>query len=151
MKLLGTIISADLTWTNNTKLLIKKAYARMQILRKLYGFSVPIPDLVNIYIIYIRSILEVSCVVWSSAITHQEIASIERIQKIALRIILGDSYVCYDDALEITKLETLEKRREKLCLNFARSCLKNNISSSFFPLNPSTSEIETRDREKYHV
>ena len=62
-----------------------------------------------------------------------------------------DSYVCYDNALELTKLETLEKRREKLCLNFARSCLKNNISSSFFPLNPSISEIQTRDREKYYV
>ena len=89
MKLLGTIISSDLTWTTNTKTLIKKSYARMQILRKLYGFGVPIQDLVNIYTIYIRSLLEVSCVVWSSSITHQEINSLERIQKVALRIILS--------------------------------------------------------------
>ena len=34
-KLLGVIITADLSWHKNTAMLTKKAYARMEILRKL--------------------------------------------------------------------------------------------------------------------
>ena len=36
-KLLGIIISSDLTWHKNTKMLVNKAYKRIMILKKLYG------------------------------------------------------------------------------------------------------------------
>lgn len=39
MKLLGTIITNDLKWNKNTNFLIKKAYARMEILRKIKSFT----------------------------------------------------------------------------------------------------------------
>ena len=45
-KLLGTIISSDLTWWQNTKYLTKKGYQRMDILKKLYDFNVPEEDLI---------------------------------------------------------------------------------------------------------
>ena len=50
-KLLGTILTDDLSWEKNTSNLIKKAYGRMQIIQKLYQFNIPIKDLVLIYII----------------------------------------------------------------------------------------------------
>ena len=57
-KLLGTIVSSDLKWHANTKMLTQKGYQRMSILRKLYEFDIPVEDLVLIYNQYIRSILE---------------------------------------------------------------------------------------------
>ena len=81
-KLLGVMISSDLTWRENTKMLIRKAYGRMEIIRKLYKFNISIGDLVKIYIIYIRCLLEQSCVVWSSSITEEETANLERVQKV---------------------------------------------------------------------
>ena len=57
-KLLGTIISKDLTWDLNTASLIKKANARMQLLRKVASFSTSTDELKEIYILCIRSILE---------------------------------------------------------------------------------------------
>ena len=57
-KLLGVIISDDLLWSANTSNIIKKAYKRMIILKKLYEFQVNIQDLIQIYKMYIRSILE---------------------------------------------------------------------------------------------
>ena len=39
MKLLGTIITIVLKWNKNTNHLIKKAYARMEILGKIKGFT----------------------------------------------------------------------------------------------------------------
>ena len=57
-KILGTILSSDLTWHKNSEYLTKKGYQRMTMLRKLYKFDVPQEDLVMIYCQYIRSILE---------------------------------------------------------------------------------------------
>ena len=57
-KLLGTWISSDLTWWKNTNFITKKAYQKLEIVRKLYTFNVSIPDLVLIYTLYIRSTLE---------------------------------------------------------------------------------------------
>ena len=44
-RLLGTIISSDLKWDSNTNNIVKRAYARMELLRKLSGFGAPISDL----------------------------------------------------------------------------------------------------------
>ena len=48
-KLLGIYISDDLSWKVNTTHLVKRAYARMSILRKLYEFKIDITDLIKIY------------------------------------------------------------------------------------------------------
>ena len=71
-KLLGTIIQSDLKWSENTDMIAKKGYQRMIILRKLYAFNISDSDLVNIYNLYIRSILEQNCQVWLYDITQEE-------------------------------------------------------------------------------
>ena len=71
-RLLGVIISDNLTWHANTNSLVKRAYARMSILRRLYEFNVPQKQMVQIYTLYVRSITEQSSVVWSSSITQDE-------------------------------------------------------------------------------
>ena len=71
-KLLGTIVQSDLKWSANTDMIVKKGYQRMLILHKLYAFNIPDDDLVNIYVLYIRSILEQNCQVWHHAITQEE-------------------------------------------------------------------------------
>ena len=48
-KLLGTILTSDLRWDKNTNNIVKKAYARMQLLWKLSGFGAPISDLKIVY------------------------------------------------------------------------------------------------------
>ena len=108
-------------------------------------------DLVNIYILFIRSILEQSCVIWHSSITEGESDDLERVQKVCLKIILKEKYECYDHALEVTGLENLIDRRKQLCLNFAKKCVKNETTKSMFPLNPSGYNQVTRNAEKFDV
>ena len=57
-KILGTILTSDLKWDNNTNNIIKKAYARKQLLRKLSSFCAPISDLKLVYISFVRSVCE---------------------------------------------------------------------------------------------
>ena len=81
-------------------------------------------DMIEIYIICIRSVVEQSAVVWDSSLTGGEQLDLERVQKVALCIILKNDYTSYSDALEITGLDTLKSRSKKLCHNFAKMCEK---------------------------
>ena len=77
-------------------------------------------DLVDIYTKQIRSIVELAVPAWHGAITLVEQIDLERIQKCAAHIILGEEYDSYREALLRLDLETLKSRREKLCLKFGR-------------------------------
>ena len=133
-KLLGTIISSDLTWWQNTNYLTKKGYQRLEILKKLYEFDVPEIDLVQIYNLYVRSILEFNSCVWHFNITQAENNDIERVQKIACKIILKENYTSYPDALVQLGIQTLSDRRQTLCNKFAVKCLKYDKSKDMFPV-----------------
>ena len=148
-KLLGLIVSDDLTWKENTDFLVKKAYKRMCLLTNLFEFAVPQYELVNIYSLYIRSVVEQSCIVWHSSLTSGEKFDLERIQKVALRIILKDKYVGYEDALRQCNLKSLGERRSDLCLKFAKKCVKNEKTRDMFPINDKARN--TRVTEKFFV
>ena len=64
----------------------------MILLQNLYQFNMPIIEMLDIYILYVRSVVEQSAVVWNTSITQEECVEIERIQKVALRIILKANY-----------------------------------------------------------
>ena len=121
----------------------------MLILKKVYKFSVPVEDLVYIYCMYTRLVAEQSSVVWSSSLTRGEEYDLERIQKVALRIIFGETYESYEWALHTTNLPTLKSRRTQLSLNFALKCTKNSRAEDMFPLRDNC--VDTRNPEKYQV
>ena len=113
-RLLGVILRDDLSFKSNTENITKKAFKRMIILHNLCDFNVPIEDLLTIYILYIRSALEQSAVVWHSSIIRGEQMDIERVQKCALRIILKENYLSYQSALLACGLDSLKARRTQL-------------------------------------
>ena len=124
-RLLGTILTDDLLWDLNTQHLVKKANARMQLLRKVASFSPPVEDLKIIYILYVRSILEQSATVCYSSLTEENISDLKRIQKSAVKIILQEKYSGYENGLAQLGLDDLKTRREQLCLDFAKKCTKS--------------------------
>ena len=121
----------------------------MIILRNLFKFNIPIGDLILIYTLYIRSVLEQSAVVWHSSLTRGEEIDIERVQKVALKIILNEQYSSYPEALKLTELDSLKFRRKKLCLNFAKKCLKSDLTCDMFEEN--NLPFNTRNHEKFLV
>ena len=150
-RLLGTIIQKDLRWDLNTAQVVRKANARMEILRRVSSFGAPIQDLKDIYILFIRSLLEQSATVWHSSLTEENAQDLERVQKNALRIILKDQYKTYKHALAKLGLEKLSERREKLCLTFAQKCTKNPRTAYMFPMKKKKHLMQTRNTEKFEV
>ena len=96
-KLLGTVISNDLKWDLNTKSLVKKANARMELLRKVAEFGTPQEDLKTIFILFVRSLLEQSATVWHSSLSQENIDDLERVQKSACKVILQEKYRGYNN------------------------------------------------------
>ena len=125
VRLLGLIIRSDLKWTSNTENMVMRANKRIWILRRLKYLGAKDCDLVDIYIKQIRSVLELAVPAWHGGLTLAEQMDIERIQRSVAHIILGHRYLSYKEALKTLNLESLQARRSKLCLKFARKSEKN--------------------------
>ena len=104
-------------------------------LSRLKRFGVPVEDLVSVYVGYVRPTVEYASPVWHSSIGKKQTQQIERIPKKACYIILGSNYTTYNDALDLTGLQTLEVRRLQLCYEFAQKCTTSDRYSDWFPRN----------------
>ena len=71
-----------------------------------------VEDLLDVYILQIRCVLEYAAPVWQGSISQNEKEDIERVQKTACRIILSSWATSYDQALCKLNLETLEDKEE---------------------------------------
>jgi hypothetical protein len=148
-KLLGTIITDNLSWNRNTHELVKKAFKRMQLLFKAAKFTNSKEDLKSINVTYIRSVIEQSAVVWHSSLSKKNIKDLERVQKAAVRVIMGKNYSTYKEGLKILKINNLKLRREKLCLSFAKKCIKNEKVKNMFPLRKVIHGMKKRKHRKF--
>ena len=64
--------------------------------------------------------MELALPVCEPGLTVAESMQIERVQKAAFSIILGDDYLSYNQALSTLDADTLSSRMQKLSLNFAK-------------------------------
>ena len=145
-KLLGVILTDDLRWEANTRYICNRAYKKLWVLRRLSVLDVGHVILCDVYQKEVRTLLEVSVPAWHSGLTLDQAAQIERVQKVAVKIILGKSSLPYSEALDILGLETLSQRRKKLCITFAKRTLKSRHSSMF---TPRASVHNTRHKDAY--
>ena len=80
----------DLKWEANTLYICAKAYKKMWILRRMKILNVEPYILFEVYMKEIRSVLELAVPAWHSALTKKQSIVIERVQKVAVSIILSD-------------------------------------------------------------
>ena len=86
-KFLGTIISSDLAWENNTDAAVKKAQQRLFFLRQLKKFGLRRDILVQFYRSAIESILTFSICVWFGGISQRQSSRLDRMVKTASKIV----------------------------------------------------------------
>ena len=148
-KLLGVVVSDDLTWKENTSLICNRAKQRLYFLVHLKRAGLTSSDLLKMYCSFIRPVLEYCSTIWHFALTENETDNIERIQKRALRIICGYEK-SYDECLTECCLDSLAQRRLHSCKQLfdAIQCDKHVLHD----LLPPTREIShslrhVRDRE----
>ena len=148
MKLLGFVVSSNLSWRENTKSMTQKAYKRLWPIKRLKQRGAQIEDLIEVYTKQVRSVLEYGVPVWNSSITKDEEIESERIQKSFLHIVLGNDYDSYENALFVTELESLKARRLQLCYNFALKALKDDKHSHWFVQSDNSGPTTRRPKQK---
>ena len=99
----------------------------------------------------VRSVLEYCSTVWHSGLTKSDSKDIERIQKAAVKIMMGKNYEGYSKSLKFLKLDSLHERREKNALKFAKKSIKNENFSSFFPKHPEGHTMRKRYSDRFLV
>ena len=148
MKLLGVVVRSDLKWSSNTKEIVGKSYKRLWSLRRLKGMGATVEDLKDVCIKQVRRVLEFAEPAWNGDLKHDDKQNIERVQRTALHIMLGESYHNYTTALDTVGLESLHARRHNLCLKFARKSTKHPSQSKWFV--PAKKPANTRQKlEKF--
>ena len=130
-KLLGAIISVDLSWNEHCDSIHKKATKRLFVLWTLKSVGLGTNDLVLVYCSIAGSIVEYPSPVWAAIPLYLD-ELIESVQRKALKIIFGR--VDYTEALVLAGLESLSDRRVGACKRFMATArqmspLKNIIPS----------------------
>jgi len=80
--------------------------------------STPLDHLLGIFASFICPILEYAVPVWHFGLMAEQSSRVERVQKRALMIVSKQAEMLYEELLTKFKIQTLEKRREKLCMDF---------------------------------
>ena len=151
MKILGTILNNKLDWNQNCKNLVSKVNKRMLLLRKMHSFGASQSEMVRLWVVYCRSVLEQSAVLWQGGLTEENRESLERTQKSFVKLIMKGKMTNYEESLSQLNLLTLDKRRDILSLRWAKKCLTNEKTAKMFPLTQRNHDYPLRKQEKYKV
>ena len=150
LRIMGVIFTPNLKWDENTEFICKKAYNKMWAMRRIKFLGLDEFTLLDFYMKEVRVHLELAVPVWHSGLTKRLIADIERVQRVAMGIILGQYEFHYSQGCTMLGLKPLFVRREELCKRFAvNTANPDSKHSDLFQLEKFGSSHETRAKNKY--
>ena len=117
----------------------------MENLKILEGYNAPREDLKTFYISAIGSILEYGTKIWHGRLTEEQSQDTERIQRRGMKIICPEK--TYEQALIECGMETLENRREKMCIKLIND-MKGLIHKLNKLLPPTVGHVWERDTRR---
>ena len=120
VRILGVILTSDLRWNSNTEFMCKKAFKNIWLLRRMKALKMDPFTILDYYFKEIRIHLELAVPVWHSGLTVRLSADIERVQRVALSIVLGETEFDYSRSCALLGLKPLYIRRQELCERFSR-------------------------------
>ena len=126
---MGVILQPDLKWASNSAYICNKAYKNMWVIRRMKILGVDTFTMVDYYMKEIRVHLELAVPVWNSGLTYKLSADIERVQRVAVSIMLSN--IPDEPACTRLGLKPLAVRRLELCEHFALSTNKGRHSELF--------------------
>ena len=143
-KLLGIICCSDGKWYENSKYLAGKGFSKLYFLRRLKDLKASVETLREVYILFVRSTLELCAPLWSGALDRRSAETLERVQRSALRILQPNEG--YQASMKSLNLETPDERRLNLTKKFAKKMANDPKFQYLFPLKTGPN---TRSNNKY--
>ena len=117
---------------SNTEYLVKKAYKRMWLVRRLKGLGASISQLIDALQKQVLSVLWLGAPAWFCQITEQERKDIDRVAKVGLRITFGELYCGFENALQAAKMLKPTEQLARMTDRFAAKSARNSKFSKWF-------------------
>ena len=147
LKLVGLVITTDMSWEAHINYTIKRVNRVLWQLTRFKQHGASKDKLITFYILKIRSILMFGCVCFHSALSLDQRSRLELQQKRSLIIILGSEYRTYISARAHANLPSLEELREEICLRWAIKAQADSKHKHLFPTN--RSQTDTGNRKEF--
>ena len=151
MKIVGFVMRSDMRTSSNTEYLVKKAFKRMWLIRRLKGLGANKGQLVDALQKQVLSVLWLGAPAWYCQTTEQERKDIDRVAKVGLRIIFGEAYCGFENCLLSAKMLRPTEQLAKMTSRFAAKNVSHNKFSQWFE--PATRKTintrSTKNIQKY--
>lgn len=133
VKYLGIIFDSALKFSNHVTDVVRRCNSMIGAMSRKFGRSVSLEVLKNVYGACIRFVLDYGSIIYDPVL-KTDIDELERVQKYALRLILRDFTISYEDALTRTGFVSLYccRKRLKLCQFYKYYSGMHDFSNSLF-------------------
>ena len=143
MKLVGYMFRSDLKTCSNTSYIIKKAYKRMWILRRLKSLGASTHQLLDVLNKQVLSVLFLGAPAWYGQLTIAEKTHLNRVLRCGLHIIYGDSYRSFNQSLSRAGMLSVTDQLKNMTTRFAHKSVQHNKFRKWFQ-HRSEALIDTR-------
>ena len=126
-----------------------KAYKRLWLIRRLKSLGATTEQLLDTLEKQVLSVLWLGAPAWYCQVTQAEKTSLDRVEKLALKIILGQHYDGFQNSVQHCKITKPTERLEKMTKRFAIKSAQHPKFSTWFQ--PLSININTRRKKnKYY-
>ena len=132
MKLVGYQLRSDLRTISNTNYIVKRAWKRMWIVRRLKSLGASEQDLLKVLRAQVLSVLQFATPAWSTLLTVAESSRIESVLRTGLHLVYGEKYESFNWALKKAHMSSLEDQRTNMFKTFTKDCLKSTKFKHWF-------------------
>ena len=132
MKIVGYVMRSDMRTCSNTEYLVKKAFKRMWLIRRLKGLGANKSQLIDALQKQVLSVLWLGAPAWFCQTTEQEKKDLDRVAKVGLRIIFGDSYCGFDNTLLSVQMLRPTEQLANMTRRFATKSANHSKFSQWF-------------------
>jgi hypothetical protein len=150
MKIVGFIMRSDMRTSSNTEYLVKKAFKRMWLIRRLKALGASNSQLIDCLQKQVLSVLWLGAPAWFSMLTQQERQDIDRVAKVGLRIIYGEAYCGFENTLKVASILRPTVQLSRMTAKFAAKSAKHPKFSQWFQPAP-VSAVNTRSNKNTQV
>ena len=106
---------------------------RVWVLRHLKKAGIPQSDLIRLYLSLVQPVLDYTAVVYHSMLGKVQCQDLEKLQKLALKIVYGVTGVSYSELLDRSGLPTLAERRLGMIDIFILKASTHQTHKKWFP------------------
>ena len=150
MKLVGYMIRSDLKTISNTNYIVRKAYKKMWIIRRLKAMGASPEQMLPVLRAQVLSTLNFASPAWSTMLSKSEKSQIESVLKTGLYLVYGPRYRSFNWALNQSQMVSLEDQRKKAFIKFTKDCTRSDKFKGWFSENKEAVGVQTRsERHKY--